>query len=70
MEAARDIDTRITKIYADLVTLEKMMHYRRNISDILRDALLGVNNPVIKQDIASQALTRWLNSAKKPNEDE
>ena len=46
------------------------MHYRRSISDILRDALLGVNNPVIKQDIASQALTRWLNSAKNPNEDE
>ena len=70
LEAARDIDTRITKIYADLVILEKMMHYRRSISDILRDALLGVNNPVIKQDIASQALTRWLNSAKNPNEDE
>ena len=31
LEIAREVDSRITKIYADLVSLEKMMHYKRSI---------------------------------------
>ena len=38
-EIAREVDSRITKIYADLVSLEKMMHYKRSIIDVLKDVL-------------------------------
>lgn len=36
LDIARQIDSRLTKIYADLVSLEKMMHYKHSIIDILR----------------------------------
>lgn len=39
LEIAREVDSRITKIYADLVSLEKMMHYKRSILDVLKDVL-------------------------------
>ena len=39
LEIAREVDSRITKIYADLVSLEKMMHYKRSIIDVLKDIL-------------------------------
>ncbi|MBC5614564.1 hypothetical protein [Bacteroides hominis] len=39
LEIAREVDSRITKIYADLVSLEKMMHYKRSIIDVLKDVL-------------------------------
>ena len=35
LEIAREVDSRITQIYADLVSLEKMMHYKRSIIDVL-----------------------------------
>ncbi len=36
LEIARQIDTRLTNIYADLVSLEKMMHYKHSIIDMLK----------------------------------
>ncbi|NCB67188.1 MAG: hypothetical protein EOM48_13625, partial [Bacilli bacterium] len=36
LEIAREIDARITKIYADLVSMEKMMYYKVSIMDLLR----------------------------------
>ncbi len=39
LEIAREVDSRLTRIYADLVSLEKMMHYKRSIIDVLKDAL-------------------------------
>ena len=39
LEIAREVDSRLTKIYADLVSLGKMMHYRRSIIDVLKDVL-------------------------------
>ena len=33
LEIVREVDSRITKIYADLVSLEKMMHYKMCIRD-------------------------------------
>ncbi len=39
LEIAREVDSRITRIYADLVSLEKMMHYKRSIIDVLKDVL-------------------------------
>ena len=43
LEVAREVDSRITKIYADLVSLEKMMHYKRSIIDVLKDILPSIN---------------------------
>ena len=41
LDIARQIDSRLTKIYADLVSLEKMMHYKHSIIDILRSIALS-----------------------------
>ena len=38
LEIAREVDSRLTRIYADLVSLEKMMHYKQSIIDVLKDA--------------------------------
>ena len=38
LEIARQVHTRLSHIYADLVSLEKMMHYKLSIVDVLRDA--------------------------------
>jgi DNA-directed RNA polymerase subunit RPC12/RpoP len=65
LEIAREIDTRLTHIYADLVSLEKMMHYKLSIVDIL-----GTVTPEIddkqgkKQTITEEAHDRWMRSAK------
>ena len=45
LQVARQVDSRLTKIYADLVSLEKMMHYKRSIIDVLKDVA-----PVIRDD--------------------
>lgn len=38
LEIAREVDSRLTRIYADLVCLEKMMHYKLSIIDVLKNA--------------------------------
>ena len=43
LEIAREVDSRITKIYADLVSLEKMMHYKRSILDVMKDVQPGLD---------------------------
>ena len=54
----------LTKIYADLVSLEKMMHYKRSIIDVLKDVA-----PVIRDDqgrrltLVEQCRKRWLRGA-------
>lgn len=61
---AREVDTRLTKIYADLVSLEKMMHYKRSIIDVLKDIA-----PAIRDDqgrrltLVEQCRKRWLRGA-------
>ena len=64
LEIARKVDTRLTKIYADLVSLEKMMHYKRSIVDVLKDV-----SPRLDYDqgrrltLVEQCRTRWLRGA-------
>ena len=64
LEIARDIDTRLTKIYADLVSLEKMMHYKHSIVDLLMSAA-----PYIHEDqgrkytLIEECRRRWLRNA-------
>jgi hypothetical protein len=56
---------RITQIYADLVSLEKMMHYKRSIVDMLKDAAPTLNDTQGKKlTIAEEAHERWMKSAK------
>ena len=64
LEIARDIDTRLTKIYADLVSLEKMMHYKHSIIDILRAAAPYINDEQGRRlTLIEQCRKRWLRYA-------
>ena len=69
LEVAREVDSRITKIYADLVSLEKMMHYKLSILDVVK----GIA-PTIDYDqgrrltILEQCHKRWMDNAKKRKE--
>lgn len=64
LQVARQVDSRLTKIYADLVSLEKMMHYKRSIIDVLKDVA-----PAIRDDqgrrltLVEQCRKRWLRGA-------
>ena len=65
LEIAREVDSRITKIYADLVSLEKMMHYKRSIIDVLKDVL-----PELDMDegrrltLVEECHERWVENAR------
>lgn len=64
LEIARGVDTRLHNIYADLVSIEKMMNYKRSIIDVL----LSISPPVNaeqgrRQTIIQQARKRWLSNA-------
>ena len=65
LEIAREVDSRITKIYADLVSLEKMMHYKLNIIDMLKGTLPEINdNQGRRQTILEECYERWINRAR------
>lgn len=65
LEMARQIDSRITRIYADLVSLEKMMHYKRSIIDVLKDILPPVNDEQGRRlTLVEECHKRWMDNAK------
>ncbi len=65
LAVAREIDSRITKIYADLVSLEKMMHYKRRIIDVLKDVLPPLNDDQGRRlTLVEECHQRWMNRAK------
>lgn len=65
LEIAREVDSRITKIYADLVSLEKMMHYKRSIIDVLKSALPEIDDNMGRgQTILEECYERWINGAR------
>ena len=65
LEIAREIDSRLTKIYADLVSLEKMMHYKYDIIDFLRDVASGINTDEgRKLSIIEECHKRWMDNAR------
>ena len=71
LDIAREVDSRITRIYADLVSLEKMMHYKLNIIDVLKDAYADLDEyQGRKSSIAEECRERWLYNAKHGKEDE
>ena len=64
LEIARDIDSRLTRIYADLVSLEKMMHYRHSIVDIIKSALPYMNDEQGRRHtLVEECRRRWLRNA-------
>ena len=64
LEIARQIDSRLTKIFADLVSLEKMMHYKHSIIDILRSVAPPLNDEQgRRQTLIEQCRKRWLRHA-------
>lgn len=64
LEIARDIDSRLTKIYADLVSLEKMMHYKHSIVDMIMSALPYINDEQGRRHtLVEECRRRWLRNA-------
>lgn len=65
LEIAREVDSRITKIYADLVSLEKMMHYKRNIIDVLKDVLPELDTDEGRRlTLVEECHDRWVENAR------
>lgn len=65
LEIAREVDSRITKIYADLVSLEKMMHYKRGIIDILKDVSPSLDNDQDRRrTLLEECYGRWRDNAR------
>ena len=65
LEIAREVDSRITRIYADLVSLEKMMHYKRSILDVMKDVLPGLNADEGRRlTLVEECHDRWVESAR------
>ena len=64
MEIARHIEARLTAIFADLVTLEKFLHYKHNIVDWLHDMVPFINNQFGRRHtIAEECRRRWMHSS-------
>ena len=64
IEIARQIDTRLTNIYADLVSLEKMMHYKHSIIDMLKSVVPYINDDSGRRlTLIEQCRKRWLRQA-------
>lgn len=65
LEIAREVDSRLTKIYADLVSLEKMMHYKRSIVDVLKDVLPVLNDNYGRRlSLIEECRQRWIENAR------
>lgn len=64
LEIARSVDARLTRIYADLVSLEKMMHYKLSIVDALQGVAPHLNDTQGKKlTILEEAFKRWMENA-------
>ena len=71
LEIAREIDSRLTKIYADLVSLEKMMSYKYRFIDFLRDVSpLAGTEEGRRLSIAEECRNQWINNARRGKEED
>lgn len=65
LEIAREVDTRLTRIYADLVSLEKMMHYKYSIIDLLKDVLPELDTDDGRRlTLVEECHDRWVENAR------
>lgn len=61
---ARQVESRLMKIYADLVSLQKMMNYKLSIIDVLKDIAPYVNDDQGRRlTLVEQCRKRWLRNA-------
>jgi len=59
------VDTRLTRIYADLVSLEKMMHYKYSIIDLLKDVLPELDTDEGRRlTLVEECHERWVENAR------
>ncbi len=71
LEIAREVDSRITKIYSDLVILEKYMYYKLNIINVLK----GISPWQIddeqgrRRTLVDEAYQRWRENGDLSNKD-
>ena len=63
LDIARQIDSRLTKIYADLVSFEKMMHYKHSIIDILRSIAPLDTDQGRRLTLIERCRKHWLRNA-------
>lgn len=71
LEVAREVDSRITKIYADLVSLEKMMHYKRSIIDVLKDVVPALDGDQgRRRTLIEECYERWRENALRDRREE
>ena len=69
LEIAREIDARITKIYADLVSMEKMMYYKVSIMDLLRKQGFQLDKDQGKrQNLLETCHEQWMENARTAKE--
>lgn len=64
LEIARGVDMRLHKIYVNLVSIEKMMNYKRSIIDVLLNIAPPVNDEQgRRRTLIQQTRRRWLRNA-------
>ncbi len=69
LEIAREVDSRLTKIFADLVIMEKMLYYRHSIIDVLKDVAPYVNDEKgRRKTIVEECLDRWRTNGRNYND--
>lgn len=65
LEVAREVDSRLTKIYADLVSLEKMMHYKLGILDVFKGIMPTLDfDRDRRKSLIEQCYIRWSQNAR------
>ena len=63
LEIARGIEARLAKIYTDLATIEKFLHYKHTVRDWVRDLLPKLNaDKNRKMNIAEKSRRRWMHN--------
>ena len=68
IEIAREVETRLSHIYANLVCLEKMMHYKLSILDVWKRYGPYINDQAGRHDLLQEAHQRWMSNARLRND--
>ena len=61
---ARDVDARLTKIYAQLVMLEKYMRSRETLLEYLKGTFTAAINAGLRNEYSNAAFRRWRESSR------
>ena len=71
LEVAREVDTRLTQIYADLVSLEKMMSYGRSVKSVLRNLWNSLDTDMgHRRTLIEECHDNWMQNANLNDRDE